>query len=233
MSTLTPELTVGSLVLERPALSRVFSRHGIDYCCGGKQTLAQVCARLGLDPVMLLAELETEGANEPGPVVDWRLASLAELTAHIVATYHEPLRPELVRLAALVDKVARVHGPEHPELVQVAGIFHAFRAEMEPHMDKEEQVLFPLIREIEAGTAGPRAGMVPMPIHVMESEHESAGQALASMRELTAGYSLPESACNSYRALFSGLAELEGETHAHVHLENNVLFPRAIVLATR
>jgi regulator of cell morphogenesis and NO signaling len=102
---------------------------------------------------------------------------------------------------------------------------------MEQHMDKEEHVLFPLIKDIDAGTAGPRASMVPMPIRVMESEHESAGEALATMRELTAGYTLPEGACNSYRALFAGLAELESETHAHVHLENNILFPRAIARA--
>jgi regulator of cell morphogenesis and NO signaling len=131
----------------------------------------------------------------------------------------------------LAEKVARVHGPEHPELVRVAEVFRAFRTEMEQHMAKEEGVLFPLIKEIEAGLAGGRAAMVSRPIRVMEAEHEQAGAALATMRELTDGYALPAGACNSYRALFAGLAELESETHAHVHLENNLLFPRAIAHA--
>jgi regulator of cell morphogenesis and NO signaling len=227
MSTLTPTVTIGELVVERPGRSRVFSRYGIDYCCGGKLTLAQVCARRGLDPEALWEELQAETTP---PTTDWRLASLASLVDHIIATYHEPLRPEMARLGALAEKVARVHGPEHPELVTVAAVFRAFRLDMELHMEKEEAVLFPLIKAIEAGTAGPRGTMVPAPIRAMEAEHDVAGEQLERMRELTGGYALPEGACNSYRALFAGLEELEAETHAHVHLENNLLFPRAIAL---
>lgn len=214
--------------MERPGRSRVFSRYGIDYCCGGKLTLAQVCARKGLDAEAIWAELQAEQAP---PERDWRAASLASLVDHVIATYHDPLRPELVRLTALAEKVARVHGPEHPELVEVAGVLRAFRQDMELHMEKEEQVLFPLIKALEAGTAGPRGAMVPAPIRAMEAEHDVAGEQLERMRTLTHGYALPPGACNSYRALFSGLEELEAETHAHVHLENNLLFPRAIALA--
>jgi regulator of cell morphogenesis and NO signaling len=222
----TAVTTVGELVAERPARSRVFERLGIDYCCGGKLSLAEACARRGLavDAVRRrLAEADTEGVSGG---TDWRAARLADLCGHLVATHHAFLRRELPRLRDLLGKLARVHGDRHPELRDVLVAFEPFADELAGHMAKEEQVLFPLITWIESGDVPPTP-FVLQPIGVMQAEHDDAGRALAEFRRLTGGYAVPAGGCNTYRAAMAGLAELEVDLHTHVHKENNILFPRA------
>jgi regulator of cell morphogenesis and NO signaling len=212
------------LVAEQPARSRVFEELGIDYCCGGKLSLAEACVRKGLDPEDVNRRL---AATEPAsPLTDWRVASLAALCEHIVSTHHASLRHELPRLRGLLTKLARVHGDRHPELRDTLAVFGRFADEMAAHMAKEERVLFPLIARIEAADVPPTP-FVLHPIAAMEAEHEDAGRALEEMRRLTCGYAVPADGCNTYRAAMAGLAELEADMHAHVHKENNILFPRA------
>jgi regulator of cell morphogenesis and NO signaling len=227
--------TVGQLVAERPARARIFENLGIDYCCGGRKTIAEVCQHKGLDPasvVQVLQAAEAAGVDGDGQR-DWLTAPLSELCDHIIQTHHEYLRGELPRLAQLVEKVASVHGDNHPELKEVRYTFSLLRAELSEHMMKEERILFPSIRSMEAGGSGdsPHCGTIDRPIAVMEDEHDRAGAALARMRQLTQDYRVPEGACGSYQVMLSSLAELEADMHQHVHKENNILFPRAMKLA--
>ncbi len=218
------ETTVGDLVVDQPSRSRVFSKLGIDFCCGGKKTLAQACREKSLEPDAVLALLETA---PPAPRSEWAEAPLVALTRHIVTTHHDPTRTELARLAQMLDKVARVHGEKHPFMVEVASVFHGLADDLSLHMQKEERVLFPAIADLERGA---RALDVAMPIRVMNGEHDQAGADFARMRALTSGYVTPEGGCNTFRASLSGLEELEADLHEHVHLESNVLFPRALRL---
>lgn len=223
--------TVGELVAERPARSRVFEELGIDYCCGGKLSLAEASARRGLDVDAVSRRLAEADAEGVAGGTDWRAARLADLCGHIVATHHALLRRELPRLHGLLAKLARVHGDRHPELRDTLAVFEPFADDLAFHMTKEEQVLFPLIARIESGQAAPTP-FVLRPIASMEAEHDDAGRALSEMRRLTGGYAVPADGCNTYRAAMAGLAELEADMHAHVHKENNILFPRAARLVT-
>lgn len=232
----TIQTTVGELVAERPSRSRVFEKLGIDYCCGGKKSLAELCEARGLDAdtvltIMLAAEAgAADGPSEPS----WSTASLTELADHIEQTHHAYLKRELPRLGAMVRKVAAVHGDRHPWMLEVDGVFAGFAAEMQSHMMKEEQMLFPMIRSIDRGqpdTGSDCGGPgVANPIRVMEHEHDSSGEDLSRMRKLTDGFTPPSDACNTFRAMLDGLAELEADTHRHVHKENSILFPRALEL---
>jgi regulator of cell morphogenesis and NO signaling len=225
-------LTVGQLVAENPARSRVFERLGIDYCCGGKRTLDTVCAEKGLNPQEVLRELNSCVQSGNSNERDWLHASLTELADNIEQTHHAFLKSELPRLAELIAKVAKVHGAAHPEIVKVHEIFQQFRAELEQHMQKEELILFPICRQLTAATSLPgfHCGSICNPIRVMELEHEAAGTALHAFRQLTNDYALPDGVCRSYQAMLAGLADIESDMHQHVHKENNVLFPRAIEL---
>jgi regulator of cell morphogenesis and NO signaling len=226
---LSTQDTVGQLVAQKPSRSRLFEKLGIDYCCGGKKTLADACAAKGLDPKTILAVLEVQDQTAEGALVDAAAMSLSALCDHIEATHHAYLRTELPRLAFLIKKVAGVHGGEDSRLVKLNDVFTALAEEMRSHMGKEEQVLFPMIRQME-GSSGRQSfhcGSVNNPIAVMEHEHDSAGAALAKMRELTDDYTPPAHACNTYRAMLDALAQLEADMHQHVHKENNILFPKA------
>lgn len=223
---------IGALVAERPATARVFETHQLDYCCKGSQTLAAACAERGLDLSQLCDELERVTAASQEQEPDWLADPLRELCDHIERRYHDWLRSELPRLAMLIDKVVKAHGSRHPEWVQVQATFQRLRAELEPHMMKEEQILFPAIRQMEA--AGRRQsfpfGTVENPIRCMVQEHEGAGAELTRLRELTKGYAPPQDACPTFRVLLDGLRQLELDMHQHVHKENNILFPRAVEL---
>lgn len=225
------DIPVGQLVLERPSRAAVFERFGIDYCCGGKLALARACSFKHVNPDDVVAALDAADAPTQEAEVDWTSVPLHELVRQIVTVYHDGLRAAMPRLEALAEKVARVHGDHHPYLLELAGVLHRFGADMAQHMSKEEHMLFPLITSLEAGTGGPHGAMVGMPIRVMNEEHLSSGDDLVKMHALTSGFVPPEDACNSFRALYHGLAELEAETHMHIHLEENVLFPRALELA--
>jgi regulator of cell morphogenesis and NO signaling len=229
MTTLDGQATVGQLVRERPSRARVFERLGIDYCCGGKTPLDRACRAGGLDLARVLRELADEDARPEADPVDWSTATLGALADHIEATHHAYLRRELPRLERLAEKVAAAHGARHPELLDVLAVFSALKSELESHMLKEEWALFPMVRLLDGATAPPRSpcGSVADPIAAMEHEHDDAGAALARLRSLTGGYTPPAGACNTYRALLDGLADLEADLHLHVHKENNILFPKA------
>lgn len=232
MAALAPSTTVGQLVVDRPSRARIFERHKIDYCCGGKISLADACVKRGVDLATILAELEAAEAAAPTER-DWTKATMADLADHIERVHHDYLRTELPRLSAMAAKVAAVHGQGHPELPELARTFNEFAGEMMEHMQKEDRMLFPMIRAIERGeqpTAGP--SKLSMPVSMMMHEHNDAGRSLEHMRALTDGYKPPMDACNTYRALFDGLAEVEHDTHVHVHKENNILFPRALDAAS-
>lgn len=230
-TTIEATATISDLVTQRPSRSRLFERLGIDYCCAGKLTVAEACAKKGLD-LAEVADLIQMSDAEPlsGDELDCAAMTMCELVDHIISTHHAHLIRELPRLGALSEKVAKVHGGEDPRLVELRNVFGEFAAEMDAHKMKEERILFPAICRLESGesNSGCCFGSVSTPIGVMESEHESAGRALAQMRELTDEFNPPEWACNSYRALLDGLRELEADTHRHVHKENYILFPRAI-----
>lgn len=233
MNTFNVSDTVGEVVAQSPALSRVFEDNGIDYCCGGGQTLDQVCQKKGLDPKVLLATLQesAQGSAEES-VVDAAAMSLTELADHIVETHHDYLRSELPRLAGMTQKVAAVHGEKDPRLSQIKDTFSAMAEELSSHMMKEEQILFPMVRELDVSETTPafHCGTLANPIQQMESEHDNAGSALAKLHELTDGYTPPDWACNTYLAMLDGLAYLELDLHQHIHKENNVLFPRALAV---
>ena len=230
MSTATLNRTVGELVVERPARACVFERFGIDYCCGGKKPLIDACIAKSVDPQHVMAGLYTIDADVDEEGTDWSTAPLTSLADHIEATHHAYLKDELPRLDFLTEKVASRHGDHTPSLMKLRQIFVHFKAELESHMAKEEQVLFPIIRKLEQGQVGFHCGSVQNPIRVMVMEHEHAGEAMEQFRELTNDYTPPPEACNTYRALFDSLHQLEQNMHQHVHKENNILFPRAVKL---
>lgn len=223
--------TVGQMVVERPQRSRVFDRLHIDYCCGGKRTLEEACAKRGLDLKAVIAELEAfdaEANTQPDAVRPANL-TMTELADDIERTHHAYLREELPRLGDLVKKVSAVHGQAHPWLSGLTSVYAELVAELEPHMLKEEQILFPMIRELDQAATAPsfHCGSVGNPIRMMEMEHQNAGAALDRIREMTTDYEIPEGACNSFRAMLSGLEHLEADLHLHIHKENEILFPKA------
>jgi regulator of cell morphogenesis and NO signaling len=231
---------VSQLVTSNPSRARVFERYGIDYCCHGRQTLAQACEDGSLDLSAVERDLsECDRGPIDHPSSDWTAYPLSALAQHIVERHHEYLRRELPRLKGMLERVIEAHGAEHPELHEVEKVFHGLQAELSMHMMKEEHVLFPIVARLEAAaTTGEsvgafHCGSVQNPIGVMEDEHEHAGQALARMRALTRGYVAPADACPTYIALLASLAELEADLHLHIHKENNVMFPRAAALEAR
>lgn len=236
MSTFNVTDSVGDVVARRPALSRAFERAGIDYCCGGKKTLEEACREKGVDPGVFVAELE--GASLLGgeeQVVAPATMSLSELADHIERTHHVFLRSELPRLDGMTEKVASVHGEKDPRLPEVRKSFLTLAEELSSHMMKEERILFPMLRQLEASENAPmfHCGTLANPIRQMELEHDQAGSALERIRAFTGGFTPPEWACNTYRALLDALAHLEQDMHQHIHKENNVLFPRALEMEAR
>jgi regulator of cell morphogenesis and NO signaling len=230
------EKTVSDIAVEHPASLRIFEQLGIDYCCGGKKRLSEVCGKLGLSVDEVLQRIEkAEAADTAVAATDWSLAPLADLCKHIVRKHHTFVRAELERLDKIVKKVFAVHGEAHPELLQVRDYFNDLNTDMTSHMFKEEHVLFPYIEKMERAASGselPPAcfSSVQQPITAMMNEHDIAGSLMAQMRSVTRGYTLPEGACGTYRAMYEGLQDFERDLHQHVHLENNILFPRALKL---
>jgi regulator of cell morphogenesis and NO signaling len=229
-----PATTIRDLAATSLAAVRVFEKYGIDYCCGGKRPLTDACVEKGFDPAAVQNELDAAMAGSPVSDRDWNSASAAELVGHIVSTHHEYLRRELPALETRLEKVYRVYNQRNgPTLIGLPDVFAGLKAELESHMMKEEMILFPVIAGYEASQATGQPvphtcfGTVAQPIAMMEHEHDSAGEALARIREITGNFQVPEFACVTYRALMTGLAELEQDLHMHIHLENNILFPRA------
>jgi len=223
--------TVGELVAERPGRSRVFQGLGMDFCCQGNKTLAQACEKKGLKVEFVAQLLEDEGKDKVGEGENPANLPPSELCDYIVEKHHKFLRDELPRLFAMSQRVAHVHGGHTPSLVEVFEVFQGLARELEDHMGKEEQVVFPAIAKLATGERG-ELDSLEGPIAGMLHEHNEAGEALAKLNALTNGYVPPPEACNTYRALFAGLSDLEEDLHKHIHLENSVLFPQAIAMAS-
>ena len=233
--TVLVEKTVRELAVENLSATRVFEKLGIDYCCGGNRSLREACESAGVQFDEVLASLENaQRSTQVTEDRDWQAETLASLVEHIQSTHHTYTREEIARLVPLLEKVCSVHGKNHPELFEVRGIFLGLVQELSSHLMKEEMILFPYVRGLEEAKAsgGPVArapfGSVQNPVAMMEHEHDSAGNALRAMSKATNGYSAPADACVSYQTLYKALAAFEADLHRHIHLENNILFPRAV-----
>ena len=223
--------TVGELAVEVPTAIRVFEAWKIDYCCGGHTPLPVAVAGAGKTVDQFIAALEAQATIPDNTARDWSSNTLTTIAADIVTTYHAYTRDELQTLEPLAEKVLGVHGDRRPELEDVLALICAVRDDMLPHMLKEEQILFPYVTEMEKGDPPtPFFGTVKNPVRKMMAEHDRVGELLAQLRNVTAEYTPPESACFSYRELYRRLSDFEQRTHEHIHIENNLYFPRAIAL---
>jgi regulator of cell morphogenesis and NO signaling len=229
------EQTVRDLASRNPAAARIFEKFGIDYCCGGERSLAQACsaAKVSIREVADALEAPPSPQREDR---DWQNGSLAELAEYIVERHHRFARQEIQRLIPLFARVVGAHGQNHAELEQIQSSFQALAEELTLHLIKEERMLFPYIEQLESAVccggrlALPMFGTVQNPVRMMAMEHDSAGELLRRMRDLANGYALPPDACVSFKELYQALQEFEADLHQHIHLENNILFPRAVNL---
>ena len=236
--TVTATSTVRDLALEIPAATRVFEKLGIDYCCGGKRSLEEACLAGNLQVQSVLESLEKARSEASSREAEAPVAggALADLIAYINSTHHKYTRAEIARLGPLFEKVCSVHGEKHPELLDLREKFRLLAQELSVHMMKEEMILFPYIERMEeSNTEGTPVlpapfGTVQNPVAAMTHEHDSAGNLLRAIRNLTDNYQPPTNACTSFRTLYSALHEFERDLHQHIHLENNVLFPRAVAM---
>jgi len=231
--------TVRELAIEIPNATRTFEKLGIDYCCGGSRMLTDACRQANVPLERVVTELEQGSDFKPGvqsPEREVANGTLAQLIDHIVGKHHVYVKQELPRLQQLLKKVVSVHGVAHPELARIQQVFLGVSEELSSHLMKEEHILFPYIVALEnavsSGRARPRPafGTVTNPVRMMELEHDSAGAALKEISSLSSSYEPPAEACFSYRTLYSALKDFEADLHQHVHLENNILFPRAIAV---
>lgn len=225
--------TVGDLVAERPSRSRVFERHGIDYCCGGRRSLEHAAEEARVDVEELILELDAQNAAPSDR--DWRTAPMRELIEHILLAHHQWLYDNMDRISDLARKVSRVHGDHAPQVREIEALYLELRADLEPHLAKEEKILFPAaLGWSESGSLAMGCGSMPSlegPVSVMEADHVAVGRMLDRLVSLTDGFRPPPEACGTWRALWDALKELDSNTRAHVHLENEVLHPAIRALA--
>lgn len=230
------EESLGEIAAKDLRKAQIFKKYGLDFCCGGKKTVKQACAEKGLDVTKVEQELQQADkmpATRPVPYDEWNLDFLAD---YIVNTHHSYVKKTLPELRGYAAKVARVHGARHPELLAIQQLVENVNAELSEHLVKEEQVLFPFIKQLVAavdkGEKMPAShfGSIENPISMMESEHETAGRDLEQIRKLSNNFAIPDDACASYSLLYRMLEEFEDDLHIHVHLENNILFPKALKL---
>jgi regulator of cell morphogenesis and NO signaling len=233
--TLMTTKTVREYAIEAPQTIPVFEKLGIDYCCGGNRPLGEACAAANASVDAVLQSLEAAIAQPHRPTErDLRTGSLAELISYIVRTHHVFVRTQVPEIERLLEKVHTKHGVNHPELGEVRSTFHGLGQELTMHLMKEENILFPYIERMEESVLQnepvlpPPFGSVLNPVRMMEHEHEDAGAALRSLRKASRDFTPPEDACASFRALYTALANFEHDLHRHIHLENNVLFPKAL-----
>jgi regulator of cell morphogenesis and NO signaling len=228
--------TLGDIVANDYRAAGVFDRFGLDFCCGGKRTFGEACAAARLDPAAVGAELAklsaTSGADDV-PDASWPVEELAH---YIVRRHHGYVRQQLPVIGGHLEKLVAVHGERHPELRQIAGHFAELSGELQRHMMKEEQILFPYVQQLAASAEfglEPPVGMfgsVSNPIRMMEAEHRYAGDELGVIRGLSANYSVPADGCTTYRVCYEALAAFDADLRQHIHLENNILFPGAVAL---
>ena len=228
--------TVREIVFESPNATRIFEKLKIDYCCGGNRQLPEACAAAGVEVgevVRLLEETSLADVQADG-TKDFKSAPLIDLMTYIVDKHHVFTREELERIGALLDKVCSVHGQNHPELLALKPLFRELSNDLAPHMFKEERVLFPYITQLEEATTNNRPMPMPPfatvrnPVRMMMMEHDTAGDLLRKIRETTKDFATPPDACISYQTLYRAMEALEQDLHQHIHLENNILFPRAV-----
>ena len=232
------EKTVREVALEFPEATRVFEKLGIDYCCGGNQSLEHACLARNLSVAEVIDSLDiaAQAARAKQQDPPWQKGALADLIEHIVASHHKYTREEIARLKPLLQKVCSVHGRKHPELEIVQNTFDELAQELSTHMMKEERVLFPYIMRMEEAVIQKEPvlpapfGSVENPVAIMVHEHDVAGTALQTIRQSSAGFTPPADACISYQTLYKALSDLEADLHQHIHLENNILFPRALCM---
>lgn len=236
---LAPEMTVRELVVQYPQLRVVLERLNIDYCCGGLYPLIEAANKAGCKWSQLVEALEAGWADTASTATmeNWDLKPLLELSEHILAIHHSFTRTQLQRLRSLLTKVSRAHSEHHGAmLTEVKRVFEALTAELLPHLEKEEQVLFPAINQVVAAVENNSDSTacfrltLDEPIRQMMFEHDNAGQALVELRSLTDNYQLPEDACMTFAAFFEAMQGLEADLHEHIHLENNILFPKSLLL---
>jgi regulator of cell morphogenesis and NO signaling len=226
--TITPISLVKDLVNELPKTSDVFKKNRIDFCCGGNIPLTEAVAQTKLNLDTLLDELKEvfdKYENTEKDVEVWTNSDSTTIIDHVISNYHRVSEEELTMLSPYVTKVSRVHGDNHPELLKVYELFYEFKKELMEHMAKEEAVVFPLIKQLADGTVENREEAIAMIVE-LEKEHDHAGEILREIRAVTSDYTLPLDACGTYRLVYARLEALEGLTFMHVHLENNILFPR-------
>ncbi len=232
----TLETTIRDIVAEDFRAAAVFQRHGLDFCCGGARSVLDACRDKGIDAAAVLTDIQNACGSVESRTPRFASWDVPTLIAYIVGNHHEYVRRAIPPLLAHTEKIATVHGERHPELAEIARLFAGVADEMTSHMFKEERLLFPYIQSLHHSVQQNRGvppspfGTVGNPIRMMEAEHESAGNAMARVRELSGGYQPPADACTTYRVSLEELKAFEEDLHAHVHLENNILFPRAIEL---
>jgi iron-sulfur cluster repair di-iron protein len=234
--TINKETTVKAIALTVPSATRIFEDLGIDYCCGGNLSLTAACDKAKVPIAKVVEALERPGRSVKweGNERYWQSARLSQLIDHIVNTHHTFTRSELARIERLAEKVCSAHGQNHPELMQVREVFRSLREDLIPHMLKEEQVLFPYVDALEEAVSNHRPVpptffvTVQNPVRMMMMEHDKAGDILRNIRKLTNDFTLPSDACMTFHSYYQALHGLETDLHQHIHLENNILFPRAI-----
>jgi regulator of cell morphogenesis and NO signaling len=229
--------TLGQIAAKDLRKAEVFKKYDLDFCCGGKKTVKEACAEKGIDVTKVEQELQQADkqavSSRPLPYNDWSVDFLAD---YIMNTHHTYVRKNLPDLSAYAQKVFHVHGSHHPELQKVLELVETVNTDLSSHLTKEERILFPYVKHLAAVKKGTQAlgenpfGSVQNPINMMEMEHEIAGKAMEELRTVTNNYTLPEDACASYSLLYRMLDEFEDDLHTHIHLENNILFPKAISL---
>lgn len=224
---LTPETTVGAVVAEYPSTMRMLEALGVDYCCGGKQALKDAAAGANMPVESLIAVLHTAVAQStiaPTTERDWQSSNLSELIDHIIDVHHTFMYRELPRIEQLLERVGHAHGERHGDVLRpLTENFQLLKVDIESHLKDEEEYTFPMIRKLLAGTADAE---VSQALTNLEDEHEVAGQVLSRMRAATEDYKVPPDACTTFCALYDALQALERDLHQHIHLENNILFPR-------
>jgi regulator of cell morphogenesis and NO signaling len=223
--------SIGELALEVPNAISILEKWQIDYCCKGGRSVAEACTDAGVTVTDLMKEIGEDRKTDE--TRQWQNETLTALQTYVVDTHHVFTRDILETVRQLADKVAMRHGPRHPEVMAVQKIVHDMYGDLIPHMLKEEQVLFPYIAQMEAARSRgeepptPFFGTVRNPVRMMMMEHDAVGELLAKLRTETNDYALPKDACLSFHALYERLTDLEQDLHQHIHLENNLLFPRA------
>lgn len=231
---ITEQTIVGDLVAKDYRTASVFKKQGIDFCCAGNRTIAEACAKKSIAPALVIGDLEEVTTKTNNPVADYNSWPLDLLADYVEKKHHRYVQEKIVEIVPFLNKVASVHGGRHPELLEVQDLFRGCVEELTAHMQKEEQILFPFVRKMAAGdTVAAPFGTVQNPINMMMHEHTAEGERFRRIAELTDNYTPPEDACNTYKVTFALLQEFEEDLHLHIHLENNIMFPRAIAMEAK